>query len=727
MEGPSVLIEVKLSTDQRGLLHACQCCTTLLTISEQRTMNTYVRDLLCAVTLLAALVTPPVPAAGADELGVAVRNAVKHVEPSVVRLRVIGGEQSIDGNKVSSLVTTGIVVSEAGEILTSLFAVRGNPEAVLAEDNSGLRTNAEIIATDHVRRLVLLKASEGKWMPAPIAPADSVKVGQWSIALGRFYSAESSSLSVGVVSALNRIHGMAIQSDAKISPVNYGGPLINLQGEVMGLLVPLSPAGQGNASSGVEWYDSGIGFAIPMQQALMVAERLRAGKDLKGGRLGVKLMTSGIFSSRVVVDRVIPGGPADAGGLKKDDVLVAVNGRPVERISILEEAVGSRYAGDTLSVEVKRGDTNLTLSVVLAEELPVITPAYLGLMTVRSAKPNDPPDMDQNAAPKNINLPEQPGDAGKQVDGNGRANAPLPPMVVINDSPAAAAGLPVKLELVKVNDRPTTRISELAEALSEVQAGDKVSVEYRVPGDDALKSAQVQTQAQPAEVTPLSPEVLTAIHDAGATGLNADAAAGEVQVVDNVARRELSYEQTGRAIVFSSTAPTTVLPGIVILLAGESESEEQILSRWKSLIDSHKLMIVLPVNPEKSRLTSDDIPLIMTVLKGLAGGAKADTGRIVLVSNREQAGLAWQLAFEGPSPVRGIALTDGWISASDLGGVDGSDRSVLMLKSPENSQARALQTGSVESLQKAGFWTPGPGNAEPEQAIANWSLLLRSF
>jgi serine protease Do len=707
----------------------------LLKISEQKTMSINIRSLLCSVTLLLAVVAMPGFAAEADELGVAVRNAVKRVDASVVRLRVIGGEQSIDGDKVTSLVTTGIVISEAGEILTSLFAVQGNPEAVLAEDNAGRRTNAKIVAIDHVRRLVLLKASEGQWVPAEVAPAESVKVGQWSVALGRFYSADSSSLSVGVVSALNRIHGMAIQSDAKISPVNYGGPLINLDGQVMGLLVPLSPGGQGNASSGVEWYDSGIGFAIPMQQALAVADRLRAGKDLKGGRLGVKLLSSGVFASRVVVDRVIPAGPADVGGIRKGDVLLTVNDRVIERMSMLEEAVGSRYAGDTLSFDVKRGDENLKFSVLLSEELPVIKPAYLGLMSVRTAKANEPPGEPETVAkiaPENVIPPDPPANAGDKKEAAARAAATLPALVVVNDSPAAEAGLPARIELIKVNNQATTRVSELAAALSEIQAGSKVSIEYRVPGEEASKSVEVMAKTQPEKVTHLSTEVLSAINDIGKAAQNADnpdadAAAGEVQVVDNISRRELSYEQRGRAIVYSSRVPTTVLPGIVILLASESESEEQILSRWKLLIDSHNLMVVLPVNPEKSRLTAEDIPLVMTVLKGLAGGAKADTGRIVVVSNREQARLAWQLSFEGPSPVRGIALTDGWISASDLAGTDGSDRSVLMLKSPENSESKALQTGSLESLQKAGFWTPLPASSEPEQNIADWSLLLRAF
>ena len=107
-----------------------------------------------------------VPSALGDELGVAVQAAIRKVEPSIVRLRVIGGEQSIDGNDVRSLVTTGIVISEDGEILTSQFALEGKPEAVLIEDQTGKRTNAKIVATDSVRRIVLLKAQEGRWTPA---------------------------------------------------------------------------------------------------------------------------------------------------------------------------------------------------------------------------------------------------------------------------------------------------------------------------------------------------------------------------------------------------------------------------------------------------------------------------------------------------------------------------------------------------------------------------------
>ena len=89
--------------------------------------------------------------ASSDDLGQAVQAAIRKVEPSIVRLRVIGGEQSIDGDAVRSLVTTGIVISEDGEILTSQFAMEGNPEAVLVEDQSGVN----VVAFDAGKRFGL--------------------------------------------------------------------------------------------------------------------------------------------------------------------------------------------------------------------------------------------------------------------------------------------------------------------------------------------------------------------------------------------------------------------------------------------------------------------------------------------------------------------------------------------------------------------------------------------
>ena len=98
----------------------------------------------------------------------------------------------------------------------------------------------------------------------------------------------SAAVSIGIISALSRVWGKAIQTDAKISPINYGGPIIDIQGRVQGILIPASPRGE-DETAGFEWYDSGIGFAIPMEDILAVLPRLKKGKDLHKGILGIAM------------------------------------------------------------------------------------------------------------------------------------------------------------------------------------------------------------------------------------------------------------------------------------------------------------------------------------------------------------------------------------------------------------------------------------------------------
>jgi hypothetical protein len=306
---------------------------------------------------------------------------------------------------------------------------------------------------------------------------------------------------------------------------------------------------------------------------------------------------------------------------------------------------------------------------------------------------------------------------------------------------AAKSGLPQRIELMKINGTATPDSGDLFTALADFQAGDKLSIDYRIPGQPDLKSAEITAENRPENVTRLSTELLkemSVVSQENPAEMKAedgalkdapshDAKTPEVSSPDQVERRELSFDERGRAIVFGSSNPSGVLPGIVILLSADQESEDQILTRWKPFLDSHKLMVAIPMNPEKSRLTPDDIPLVMTMIQGLAGRSKADLRRIVVVGNREQAQVAWQLVFGGPSPIRGIALHNGWISASEVSSVDGADKSVLLLDQPTNNQALALMSQCQEALRKSGFWAARPADSEMERTIADWSILLRSF
>ena len=180
----------------------------------------------------------------------------------------------------------GLVVDPSGYIISSAFNFVNKPTSILVRLPDGTRKPAKLVATDHSRMLVLLKIDAEKPLPVcEIAPQGEMRVGQWAIAVGRTFESDRPNMAVGILSALDRIWGKAIQTDAAVSPNNYGGPLVDIRGRVMGVLVPLSPEAAGEIA-GMEWYDSGIGFAIPVEHIQQVLPRLKKGEDLYPGLAG---------------------------------------------------------------------------------------------------------------------------------------------------------------------------------------------------------------------------------------------------------------------------------------------------------------------------------------------------------------------------------------------------------------------------------------------------------
>ena len=111
--------------------------------------------------------------------------------------------------------------------------------------------------------------------------------GQWTLVAGYGHGSGAPAVSVGILSALDRLDGRAVQTDAKTSPANYGGPLFDVEGRVIGVCVPKA-GGDDEEIAGVEWYDSGIGFAIQADYIQQRLPRLKAGRDLQRGFMGVR-------------------------------------------------------------------------------------------------------------------------------------------------------------------------------------------------------------------------------------------------------------------------------------------------------------------------------------------------------------------------------------------------------------------------------------------------------
>ncbi len=319
---------------------------------------------------------------------IVIEEAASRVAPSVVTIETVGGTQPMSsrgggpgggrgpGNPtfiVADGPTTGLVFDRNGLIITSAFNFVREPSVITVTLHDGRRFVGELLARDEIRRLAMVKI-EADDLPEPewIEKAESVRVGQTALVLGRGFRTEEPAISAGIISGKNRQSGLAIQTDAKLSPGNFGGPLIDVEGRVLGLAVPM---GMGTSTmAGVEWYDAGIGFAIPWWRMKEAAKDLADGLTVRRGLLGIQVNAQLTKVVRVAV--VVDPSPALRAGLQVGDLVIGVDGHTVTDYPSLQRIMATRRAGQRVSVKIKRGDEKLDMSVVLAvpEDLGEVPP-----------------------------------------------------------------------------------------------------------------------------------------------------------------------------------------------------------------------------------------------------------------------------------------------------------------------------------------------------------------
>lgn len=282
---------------------------------------------------------------------------------------------------------SGILLSADGYILTNAHVVAGATHlkvrltrAAAAEarerGDTGVAQTLEgkLIGIDHGTDLAVIKIEKTGLPFLAFGDSAKLKQGELIVAAGSPFGLESS-VSLGVVSALARRLKtdepmVYIQTDAPINPGNSGGPLINLDGEVVGINTYIL-----SQSGGSE----GVGFAIPSEIANPVYEQLKRNKRLRRGRMGLvgetisTPLAATLGLSRdvgVIVSDVDPDGPAEHAGIQKDDIIVSLDGRQVERLRQLELSTYVRQPGDVVKVGLLRGATQFDVELKLEEEPP---------------------------------------------------------------------------------------------------------------------------------------------------------------------------------------------------------------------------------------------------------------------------------------------------------------------------------------------------------------------
>jgi S1-C subfamily serine protease len=237
--------------------------------------------------------------------------------------------------------------------------------------NDGVKYVATILDRDSARDLALMRISATGLKSLALGNSDSVKLGQTAIAIGNALGEFKNTVSVGVISGLarnvtaedgqgnNETIDNVIQTDAAINPGNSGGPLLNLKGEVIGI----NTAIVSNAQN--------IGFAIPINKAKQVISSFEKNGRIVMPYLGVyfvSLDTGAKIAKNGEEEAIVKNSPADRSGLKEGDVIVSVDNKKLSKDRILSSVIGEHQVGDTLTLEVKRGDETLTIKVVLGEK-----------------------------------------------------------------------------------------------------------------------------------------------------------------------------------------------------------------------------------------------------------------------------------------------------------------------------------------------------------------------
>lgn len=359
--------------------------------AESKTMLMNTRSVF-AVTAAVALAVGHAPAiqppAGDDArehithargLSEAFRHAAETIGPSVVHItqinRVIVRRNFFDPGEARFQPTglgSGIIVSPDGHILTNNHVI-ANAERLTVKLSDQRELPAAILGTDPASDLAVLKVDASSLPVARFADSDALHVGEWVLAVGSPFGFDNT-VTAGIVSAKGRV-GLAaqtderyeefIQTDAAINPGNSGGPLVNLEGRVVGISNQIATRSGGSV---------GLGFAIPSTIAQPVAEAIIRNGRVERGWLGITMVDlaptppGGTETRGVLVQTLVPGGPAERAGLLPGDIITRFNGRPIETSNRLKNAIAFTPPGSSVNVDLVRDGLPLTIAARLTDK-----------------------------------------------------------------------------------------------------------------------------------------------------------------------------------------------------------------------------------------------------------------------------------------------------------------------------------------------------------------------
>lgn len=291
------------------------------------------------------------------------------LSPSVVGITTTRISKDLySQNQRTQGVGSGVIVSEKGYILTNNH-VAGNADSLMISLFDGRDVRGQIVWADPVLDLAIVKINADKITAAPLGDSKTVRVGQDAIAIGNPLGLTfQRTVTAGIISAMNRtievergvfMEGL-LQTDASINPGNSGGPLINSNGEVVGInTVKVITA-------------EGMGFAVPINVAKPVIAKVSSGGNYGAPSIGLQSFDKElgkifdfVINEGVYVYDCKDGSCASKAGIKKGDAIISVNGKPINTSIELKEALNEAGEGGKVVLKVKNGDGIKDIPIVL--------------------------------------------------------------------------------------------------------------------------------------------------------------------------------------------------------------------------------------------------------------------------------------------------------------------------------------------------------------------------
>jgi serine protease Do len=363
-------------------------------------------------------------------------------------------------------VGSGFIIESNGLILTNAHVVEG-ATTIYVTLTDKREFKAKLLGMDKRTDVAVVKIDARDLPRLPLGDSSRVRVGEWVLAIGSPFGLENT-VTAGIVSAKSRDTGdylPFIQTDVAVNPGNSGGPLLNTAGQVIGINSQIFSRSGGYM---------GISFAIPIDEAMRVADQLRTNGKMTRGRIGVALgeMTKEVAESLglgkprgAYVRNVDAGGPAAAGGIEAGDVILSFNGRDIAKSTDLPRIVGDTKPGTAVPVQVWRKGANREVTVTVADTDATQT---------ANRKPDAPSANGSTANVFGVNVSEL-SDA-KKKDLNIKSGVEV---TGLSDGPLARAGVRPGDVIIRVADADISGVKQFEALVKGLDANKAVPVFIR--------------------------------------------------------------------------------------------------------------------------------------------------------------------------------------------------------------------------------------------------------